>query len=326
MRGIAALLVVLYHYYFAVFSERFPNVFVAVDFFFILSGFVVCHAYADKLRGGMRAVDYMARRVTRLFPMMALGIALGAPIFYAATIVGRADYSKFEVALSTIMNLCFLPYLNEHSVFTAHGLSQGNIFPADTPLWSIFFEMVASVSFIWLARAERVTLMRLCAGLFLMVLAFSVYGGIGGHTMTLEPDAGHKTGDFLGGFPRVLYGFICGMILCELRRTPSVHSWLKRLQMIEPPGAGWLYLALAAIMLFPLKLGGGYYFLTIGILAPLLVLLGANAVCDNQMALVLSERLGWLSYPVYCLHEPVHRAVKALRRIFTWKARAAPAN
>ena len=70
----------------------------------------------------------------------------------------------------------------------------------------------------------------------------------------------------------------------------------------QPPAAGWLYLALAAVMLFPLKLAGLYYFITVGIFAPLLVWLGAHAVCENRMVLMLSERIGWLSYPLYCLH------------------------
>ena len=78
MRGVAALLVVFQHYYHPFFSVYFPNAFISVDFFFILSGFVVYYAYAERIVAGQPAREYLVRRLARLFPMMALGIALGA--------------------------------------------------------------------------------------------------------------------------------------------------------------------------------------------------------------------------------------------------------
>jgi peptidoglycan/LPS O-acetylase OafA/YrhL len=49
----------------------FKNAFIAVDFFFILSGFAICHAYMDKLGKGMPVSEYVARRVGRLFAYLA---------------------------------------------------------------------------------------------------------------------------------------------------------------------------------------------------------------------------------------------------------------
>jgi len=70
MRGIAAICVMLYHYKLFGGSRIawLHNGFMSVDFFFVLSGFVVLHAYGKKLLTGMAATDYLARRVARLFP------------------------------------------------------------------------------------------------------------------------------------------------------------------------------------------------------------------------------------------------------------------
>jgi peptidoglycan/LPS O-acetylase OafA/YrhL len=78
MRGIAAIVVMFIHCLHL--DGNYPgwlqNAFIAVDFFFILSGFVVYHAYAEKLKQGMQFRDYVARRVGRLYPLMAVGLLL----------------------------------------------------------------------------------------------------------------------------------------------------------------------------------------------------------------------------------------------------------
>ena len=87
LRGVAALMVIWYHifegYAFAGGSiiETFNHGYLAVDFFFILSGFVIGYAYDDRW-GKMKTKDVIKRRVIRLHPMVVMGAIIGAVMFY----------------------------------------------------------------------------------------------------------------------------------------------------------------------------------------------------------------------------------------------------
>ncbi|HEX7694251.1 MAG TPA: acyltransferase family protein, partial [Sphingomonas sp.] len=78
MRGLAALSVVALHT-----AQYFPSqtgparAYLAVDFFFMLSGFVMAHAYGDKLRAGLTIKGFAEIRLARLYPMIFLGVTLG---------------------------------------------------------------------------------------------------------------------------------------------------------------------------------------------------------------------------------------------------------
>jgi peptidoglycan/LPS O-acetylase OafA/YrhL len=312
MRGIAAILVMLFHYNSRWHLPFLKNTYLAVDFFFILSGFVICHSYGEKILGGMSPADYIARRVARLFPMMALGLLIGLPAFYFLTLSGHSDYTRREMAVATVNNLFFVPYLNQKKLFFDGQSQAGVIFPTDNPLWSIFFELVVSVAFIALIRARRLQVGRLCAGLLVLLLITSMAGGFDENWLGLQTPQGWNTENFLSGFPRVFYGFTCGMLIYFLRSAPSPYAWINRFQKIPAVHVLWLYAVLAAILLFPFQLRGLYYFATVALLAPLLVIQGGKAECRNTILLSASEFLGWLSYPVYCLHAPVINALHAL--------------
>lgn len=87
LRGVAALTVIWYHVFegfeTSPLDQKFNHGYLAVDFFFILSGFVVGYAYDDRWAGrraggGMRMRDFLKRRIVRLHPMVVLGSVLGA--------------------------------------------------------------------------------------------------------------------------------------------------------------------------------------------------------------------------------------------------------
>jgi peptidoglycan/LPS O-acetylase OafA/YrhL len=149
MRGIAALMVMAYHYYSRASLPFLRNTFIVVDFFFILSGFVITHAYASKLQGGMRGADYFVRRIARLLPTAVVGVLIGLPTLWLLIRNGHATYSLSDFVISTVSNLLMLPFLNEQSkFFDGPATVTGQLFPADDPLWSIFAELVASASFL----------------------------------------------------------------------------------------------------------------------------------------------------------------------------------
>ncbi|MGE0829924.1 MAG: acyltransferase family protein, partial [Hyphomonadaceae bacterium] len=137
LRGIAAVAVLLRHFGSAAGPVRLPESYLAVDLFFLLSGFVLAHAYEQRLRAGMSFWDFLKARFIRLYPLYFLGTAIGAAgaFWLASRNWGHAEFGEMLGSLS--FNLAFLP-----SAFHEH-----NPFPYNGPAWSLFYEMLASVIF-----------------------------------------------------------------------------------------------------------------------------------------------------------------------------------
>jgi peptidoglycan/LPS O-acetylase OafA/YrhL len=85
LRGVAAIIVVLFHLAEPLASSRLNNVvnhgYLAVDFFFLLSGFVIGYAYDDRW-DKLTIGGFLRRRFERLQPLVVLGMTLGAIGFY----------------------------------------------------------------------------------------------------------------------------------------------------------------------------------------------------------------------------------------------------
>ena len=85
LRGVAAVLVVAYHlfetYYHGGPDQPINHGYLAIDFFFVLSGFVIGYAYDDRW-GKMSTWNFFKRRLVRLHPMVIFGTLLGALLFY----------------------------------------------------------------------------------------------------------------------------------------------------------------------------------------------------------------------------------------------------
>jgi peptidoglycan/LPS O-acetylase OafA/YrhL len=296
MRGVAAVAVMLYHFN----NYEVPlNAPLAVDFFFILSGFVIAYSYSSRLANGMSFGAFIGRRISRLYPMFIVSVLLGGPILYVNTLMGHSDYSRRSIVAATLANLLCVPYLNEGNITNVGTVSHGALFPVNGPLWSLFFEMIASAAFFLLVRLQRRGLVKVM-GLSFAGIAVS---GVMSSFVDYQPVFGHGFGwatlNFFGGFPRVFYGFTCGIVLYLGVREMEAKSERRKTKPLL------LYAALFAVLAFPFALKGTYYLLVIGVVAPALVLLGALTECKNRCEQALSSVLGWMSYPIYCLHTPI---------------------
>ena len=172
LRGFAALLVVLYHM--PPYVQRwfyFPNSFLAVDFFFCLSGFIIAYSYERRILNDMSLADFSVARLIRLYPLYFLGSTLG---LFSALIVTHA-YSRNHLTpgeLLTTIALSFLLLPNLGDVWANH-----NVFPLNGPAWSLFFELFANLGFWFMIRrrlANKVWLLGV-AGTCLVML--SLYKG-----------------------------------------------------------------------------------------------------------------------------------------------------
>lgn len=282
MRGIAAVMVVALHY-----AHVFGHASLAVDFFFVLSGFVIAHAYEEKLRTRMTFGAFMRRRVERLWPLY-----LGALAIAFAHLIWRAATNDPYVALGSVT----LQVLAQSVLVPIPGPPGAPLYPANVPAWSLAFELVANMAYALAAR--HLTTPRLVAwvgvaGGLLILTALSqghLYGGA-------------TSGDWWVGLARVSFSFPLGVLLYRLRGNAVVTSNAASL-------------ALLAALAMLLGLGdsdAASDLLIVMIGAPALVLLGARV---EPKGLLTSPFvwMGAVSYAVYVLHVPLQKWLNAAAR------------
>jgi peptidoglycan/LPS O-acetylase OafA/YrhL len=283
LRGVAAVGVVIFHFMEMViwnYSKLWiGHGFLAVDFFFCLSGFVMGYAYDDRLEK-MGLLSFLKARLIRLHPLVVLGAVLGLIAFYANPFGVTPGYGPGKVALMFAASLLLIPYgaMKERSQ---------NLFSLNAPAWSLFWEYVANVVF-------GIALYRMKRG---MLIALTVVAAV------LLCWAGHRAGNLSGGWSarnfwdggaRVAFSFMAGLLVYRM-------GWKIRTRL----GFGALSLLLVLALAMPYARGGWIREAAVIIVYfPLLIVLGAGATVSSRM-----ERLcrfsGDLSYPLYMTHYSV---------------------
>jgi peptidoglycan/LPS O-acetylase OafA/YrhL len=285
MRGIAAFAVILDHVSSTALRTWLPGRYLAVDFFFVLSGFVLAHAYGERLRTGMSPWAFMKVRLIRLYPLYILGIALGLVLPVIGALRGWEDAPLLsEAALIAFFALFFLPAPPLYS------WTGGHLYPFDSPAWSLFFELVANSVYGFIARFLTWRAFAIGLPIAAALVAFTV----------LRHDDAEGPGwlwlHFDAGLARVIYCFFAGVLVyrvCATISVPAMPAWAAALALIAifaVPAAGlWRqgFDAFAALVLFPL-----------------LVAFASGAKVSGAVAR-LCATLGLLSYGVYVLHVPL---------------------
>lgn len=301
LRGVAAILVVAFHI-FEAFSggNRFVQIinhgYLAVDFFFLLSGFVVAYAYDDRW-GKMTQWEFYKRRLIRLQPMVIMGMILGALFYYfqASDILFPmiAGMEVWKVILTMIIGFTLLPVPPSMEI-----RGWGEMHPLNGPAWSLFFEYIANILYALIFRKFSNKVLSVFVLLFAgMVINYTVFGPkgdvIGGWSLNLE--------QLNVGFTRLLYPFFAGILLSRLGK------------LIHIKGAFWVCsLMIAVILALPrfgdessLWMNGIYESVCIILLFPLIVSIGAGGEIKNPFSLKICKVLGAISYPIYITHYPL---------------------
>jgi peptidoglycan/LPS O-acetylase OafA/YrhL len=145
VRGMAALAVLIYH---LSGQKIFPGAWVAVDLFFVLSGFVIHHSYQNRLERGMGIGEFMTLRLIRLAPLYWLALMIGAFTF----VLDKPDTGMADLAEMTVRGALWMPRLSDLPwPFNATPVAtEQRIFPLNGPSWSLFFELVVNVLFFYL--------------------------------------------------------------------------------------------------------------------------------------------------------------------------------
>jgi peptidoglycan/LPS O-acetylase OafA/YrhL len=188
LRGVAALIVVIYHFQTSIPALQFtfggqPHMlfslgWLSVDFFFMLSGFVICHTYQSRFERGLGIGEFIVRRLMRLYPMIAIGFVLGFAVLALEYALGQlSDWPA--IAWASSLNTLFVPSFN-HINFPSFSetitstTASGKLFVSDPPAWSLFFELLANIAFAFIFRFRVWQAAALVAVSFVAMLGFSV--------------------------------------------------------------------------------------------------------------------------------------------------------
>lgn len=307
LRGVAALSVMFGHFgiYLGLFSA--PNGLMAVDTFFIMSGFVIAYSYGERLSRGMSAWTYLYRRVVRLYPMFIIGLLLGCAVLYYAVYSGTIAYRTADILRGGALNAFYIPFLNALTVY----YETGQIFPANPPAWSLFFEMLASGAFLLLFGLSRRRLMAVVALCYVALIAAGIHYRHGG--TWIEVHCGYYASNWPGGLPRVGFGFSLGILLQQLARDDIAGSRIRALMGRLPYPSFLLYAATLVIFHFPRTAHGFFPLLALATIIPALVFVGAQIPLRPGLERNAAKFLGWISYPIYCVHFPFVRLVTFMR-------------
>lgn len=263
MRGVAAIIVMLFHATIAQ-SRVLWCAYLAVDFFFMLSGFVLSAAYDRRFRTGLNPLRFMWIRIRRLWPIMAVGILAGAAV--ALSLGMKPDV----VGLRLIAQLLFLPVV----------LGTFHLYLLNPVQWSLLFELVVNAVHP-LLKSTGVVIGVAVLSLGILAISSALYGSI---------QMGEYSENFFGGFPRAMFAYCVGMLLYRFDIRVSAPAWLPITMLV-----GVILLASVA-SLFTHEWMVGLLVVTVAF--PLLIALGAGAELSS------SRGLGAISYPLYAIHPP----------------------
>ena len=303
LRGVAALLVMCYHIFegFATspIDQHFNHGYMAVDFFFILSGFVIGYAYDDRWKTTLTLKGFFKRRLIRLHPMVIMGAVLGA-VSYCIQGCVRWDGTQVSftfVLIALLLSLFLIPVLPGSS---ADVRGNNEMFPLNGPSWSLFFEYIGNILYALIIRklptAALAVLVALAgAGLASFAICnLSGFGHLGVGWSLIDYN-------FPGGFLRLMFSFSVGLLMSRIFRPVKVK------------GAFWICSAVLAVLFCIPHIGGEEHLWMNGlyesvcaiVIFPALVYLGASGKTTDRLTSRICKFLGDISYPVYVVHYPL---------------------
>jgi peptidoglycan/LPS O-acetylase OafA/YrhL len=289
MRFVAALLVVTRHVPPVFGDDLFPENYLAVDLFFVLSGFVIANAYERKLLSdSMSVLTFLRIRAIRLYPLYLLGITLGV----SASLVAHS-YSPVRLAYHSLASLLLIP--------NPDGLN--GLFPLDIPAWSLFLEASVNVVYVlalrWLVGG-RLILVIAAAALALVAIEAVLHHNLNvGWTLRTLPL----------GSARVAFSFYVGVLIHRFHARLSADNRRSRSGNAVP----LLLVACVAAVLtcrLPAFLAPSFEIVVVTCLFPSIVLAGIQFQPTGGSAQAF--RLGGLlSYAIYVIHAPLSALVLA---------------
>lgn len=301
LRGVAAIVVVVFHL-FEIFSggdhtkQIINHGYLAVDFFFMLSGFVVAHAY-DNRWNSMTIVQFLKRRIIRLQPLLVIGIIIGGLCYYFSA----SDILFPKIAQTPLWQLIIVVLLGIFMIPVPPGNWEirgwTEMYPLNGPAWSLFYEYIANILYALILRklsTNILMMLMLISGGFLTYMILGTNHGdvIGGWALNAD--------QLFVGSCRLAFPFLAGMVLSRSFKSKSIKL-----------GFFWSSLWLIVLLSLPrfgdkehFVMNGLYDLFCIVVLFPVVIFVGASASLISDKSRKLCQFLGQISYPLYITHFP----------------------
>ena len=292
LRGVAALIVIIYHVFELLPGTPVPHGYLAVDFFFILSGFVIGYAY-DSRWGEMTTGGFFKRRLIRLHPMVVMGALIGAVTFLIqGGVKGDGTHVGTGMVMLAMLLAMFMIPAAPGSPYEVRG--NGEMFPLNGPSWSLFFEYLGNILYaLLLRRLPKWALAVLCAASGVLLACISARDGFLGVGWSMMDNG------FWEGFVRMLFPYTMGMLMARVFQPIKVKKAFLFCGLI-----------LLAVAVLP-TIGGESWrnglfeaFCVIAVF-PCLVWIGASDSSYGERTKTACTFLGDLSYPLYMVHYPL---------------------
>ena len=309
LRGVAAILVLFYHIFEGFSFAEVTNGdgdgiirvlnhgHIAVDFFFILSGFVISYAYDDRWKK-MSTWQFFKRRLIRLHPMLVMGAIIGTMAF---AIVGFEKWDGTTAPMGWVMTAMLLTMFMIPAVpgvpYEVRG--NGEMFPLNGPAWSLFFEYIGNILYALIIRRLSTKALALLTLILGCIHAWFFVGNISGYDMV---GVGWTIDEinFWGGLVRMLFPFTIGMLLARTFKPRKIKGafWICSIMLI----------ALFSVPYIPsegnISTNSLYEVVCIATIFPFIVWVGACGISSGKTAKI-NRQLGEISYPLYIVHYPI---------------------
>jgi peptidoglycan/LPS O-acetylase OafA/YrhL len=261
---------------------RVPESYLAVDLFYLVSGFVIAHAYGQRLAAGGYFWSFVKTRIIRLYPLYIIALIVGVVAAIALLLQSPASgWTPTKILACFVIGLFMIP---RFPALPNNGTT------LDGPLWTLLYELIANFVYAAIVRLLSIPVL---LGIMLVSGAGVVLAEAQAHTL----DVGYNLSDQWAALARVGYSFFAGVLIYRLFGEKEQKAvW-----------ASWACAAALALVLaisLPRALTA-YYEVSMVLIGLPVIAIAAARFEPGPVTGRFFTWVGLVSYGVYCLHQPL---------------------
>ncbi|ELP83544.1 protein 2 in picA locus, putative [Entamoeba invadens IP1] len=314
LRGVASFIVVVFHlfetYSTSLLDQRINHGYLAVDFFFMVSGFVLSYSNSKSTSNSTSPISFqlfMTKRYIRLQPFQLFGTLIGLLTFYCCQspvfpLVEKTSVIKLLfVFLITVLMIPVPPSLD---IF-----GDGAMYPLNGPMWTSFFEYCGSAFyFCVLRKLNKTKLFILCVVFSFLLMDIATELNVFG-MMEKRERYGYSlvggwvinTSHLYIGFSRLLFPFTMGVFLDKMKQKIDTHFGEE------------ISVFLLLFVFFTPRIGGANYGWENGVFEvfcvvfvfPVIILIAIGSPTKNRKTEKVAQFFGNISYGMFCVNYPL---------------------